>query len=73
MARDKVFGRATRFVVMPVEAVRANNIRTDDEVVEAQKLVDDDMIRALEEMVHAAKAGKLKDADAVLALGAAAW
>ena len=71
--QDKVFGRSTRYVVMPVEAVRAFNIRNNEEVAEAQKSVDDDMLQALEEMVNAARSEKLLDRDAVLALGAAAW
>ena len=71
--QDKVFGRSTRYVVMPVEAVRAFNIRNNEEVAEAQNSVDDDMLQALEEMVNAARSEKLLDRDAVLALGAAAW
>lgn len=71
--REKVFGRSTRYVVMPVEAVRAFNIRSNDEVAEAQGTVDDEMIQALEEMVNAARSERILDRDAVLALGAAAW
>lgn len=74
MQRNKeAFGRKVRYVVTPVETVRALNVRTDDEVIEAQKQFDmDDMISALEEMVNVAKAGKL-DGKAVLAMGALAW
>lgn len=66
------FGRATRFVVLPVEAVRMLNVRTDEQVVEAQKQVDDDMLAALEEMVNFARAGRL-EGTAALALQAIAW
>lgn len=74
MQRNKeAFGRKVRYVVTPVETVRALNVRTDDEVIEAQKQFDmDDMISALEEMVNVAKAGKL-DGKATLAMGALAW
>lgn len=74
MQRNKeAFGRKIRYVVTPVETVRALNVRSDDEVIEAQRQFEvDDMIAALEEMVNAARAGKL-DSKAVLALGAAAW
>lgn len=68
----EMFGRKVKFVVLPVEAVRTLNIRTSEQVIEAQKRVDGEMIRALEEMVNAAKAGKL-EGRAVLAMGAAAW
>ncbi len=66
------FGRAARFAVLPIEAVRINHIRTNEEVMEAQKGVDDDMIRALEEMVNAARAGRL-EGKAALALAAVKW
>jgi hypothetical protein len=69
---QRPFGRAIRYAVLPIEAVRINRIRTEDEVIEAQKGVTDDMIKALEEMVNAAKAGKL-EGRAALALGAAKW
>jgi hypothetical protein len=70
---EKIFGRAARFAVVPIETVRALNIRTDDQVVEAQKRVDEDMIRALEEMVNAAKAGRLLEGKNALAVAAIAW
>jgi hypothetical protein len=70
--KERPFGRATRFVVLPVEAVRTLNVRSDEEVVQAQKLVDEDMLKALEEMVNAAKAGKLEGRQA-LSIAAAAW
>lgn len=66
------FGRKARFAVVPIETVRALNIRTDAEVIEAQKQVGDDMLSALEEMVNAARAGRIEGKDA-LALGAIAW
>lgn len=71
--QEKIFGRTARFAVVPIEAVRTLNIRTDEEVVEAQKRVDEDMIRALEEMVNAAKAGRLLEGRNALALAAVAW
>lgn len=68
----KTVNRKTRFAVVRVEQVRAINARDDAEVVEAASTVSDDMIKALEEMVNAAKAGRLEGENA-LALGAAAW
>lgn len=70
---QQAFGRSVRYVVMPVEAVRALNIRSDEEVAEAQKLVDEDMLSALEEMVNAARSERLLDRDSVLSLGAVSW
>ncbi|MDT8757206.1 hypothetical protein MZO42_00710 [Sphingomonas psychrotolerans] len=70
---EKVFGRAARFAVVPIETVRAFNVRTDQEVAEAQKTVDEDMLNALEEMVNAARSERLLDRDSVLSLGAVAW
>jgi hypothetical protein len=69
----QAFGRSVRYVVLPVEAVRTLNVRTDEEVAEAQKQIDDDMISALEEMVNAARSERLQSREAVLALGAVAW
>jgi hypothetical protein len=68
----EVFGRKTQFVVMPVESVRMLNVRSNDQVVEAQKAVDDNMLDALEEMVNSARAGKL-EGDDVLRMAAIAW
>ncbi|HXQ73261.1 MAG TPA: hypothetical protein VN844_22365 [Pyrinomonadaceae bacterium] len=48
------------------------NIRTEQEVIEAQKAVDEDMLSALEEMVNAARAGKL-EGRAALAVAAIRW
>ncbi|MFW8584085.1 hypothetical protein ACOJBM_01470 [Rhizobium beringeri] len=45
---------------------------SDEDVVSAQSHVSKEMIAALEEMVNAAKAGRIKG-DEVLALGAVAW
>ena len=70
--RKKPFGRAARFAVVPIEAVRMLNIRTDEEVIEAQKQVDQEMIAALEEMVNSAKAGRL-EGRAALSMVAIAW
>jgi hypothetical protein len=74
MDRNKqAFGRKIRYAITPIETVRALNVRTDEEVIEAQKQFNtEDMISALEEMVNAARAGRL-EGKAVLALGAAAW
>lgn len=69
---EKMFGRSVRWVVQPVEAVRVGNIRTDDQVIEAQRDINTDMLRALEEMVNAAKAGRLEGA-AALNLAALKW
>lgn len=66
------FGRAARFAVVPIEAVRMFNIRTDDEVIEAQKGIDEEMLRALEEMVNFARAGRL-EGRAALAMAAIKW
>lgn len=66
------FKRATKYVVMPVAAVRTLNVRSEDEVIEAQKAIDEDMLSALEEMVNAARAGRLEGASA-LRMAAIAW
>ena len=68
----KKLDRQTKYAVVPVEKLRAINPLDDREVVEAQKGVTDDMIKAFEEMVNAAKAGRLQG-DGVLAIGALAW
>lgn len=64
--------RGVRFVVLPVEAVRMLNVRSDEEVVAAQSQVNDDMLNALEEMVNAARGGNLAG-EAALRLAAIAW
>lgn len=69
---SSAFGRSTQFVVLPVESVRTLNVRSDDEVIEAQKLVDDRMLAALEDMVNAARAGRL-EGNAALSISAVAW
>lgn len=66
------FGRRTKFAVVPIAAMRVNNIRSDDEVVRAQATVTPEMISALEEMVNAAKAGRLNSENA-LGIAALAW
>lgn len=65
-------GRGARFAVVPIEAVRMLNVRSDDEVVAAQKQINDEMITALESMIQTAKAGRI-EARAALAMGAVAW
>lgn len=65
-------GRSARYAVISIEAVRALNVRTEEEVIEAQKGVDEDMLSALEEMVNAARAGRLEGKSA-LALAAIKW
>ncbi len=69
--KPRLFGRAAQYVVTTVDAVRMFDIRTDDQVIEAQKGVDEDMLKALEEMVNAARAGRL-EANA-LSLAAIKW
>jgi len=68
----KSINRKTRYAVIPVKQLRTINALEDEEVIAAGAYVNKDMIEALEEMVNAAKAGKLKG-ESVLALGAAAW
>lgn len=68
----KVFGRASRYAVVPVSAVRMLNVRTEEEVIDAQAAITPDMIEALEEMINAAKSGRLSG-KAALAMGAVAW
>ena len=71
--RGKGFlGRQARFAVVPIDSVRMMNIRTEQEVIEAQKAVDEDMLSALEEMVNAARAGRL-EGKAALAIAAIKW
>ena len=72
MASNKKFGRSAKYVVLPVAAVRALNVRDDQQVCDAQAQVDDDMISALEEMVNNARAGKL-EGNAALSMAAVAW
>jgi ribosomal protein L1 len=72
MTLDRTITRSTRFAVVPVKEVRAINPLNDDDVVKAAKEVGPDMISALEDMVNAAKAGRL-EGQTVLAIGAAAW
>ncbi|NEP00411.1 MAG: hypothetical protein F6K58_17370 [Symploca sp. SIO2E9] len=64
--------RNIRYAVVPVEKLRAINPKTDQEVIAAQKTLDQGTIEALEEMINAAKAGRLED-NSVLSLRAAAW
>jgi len=68
----KKISRRTRYAVIPVQQLRAINALDDEEVAAAARSVNPDMISALEEMVNAAKAGRL-EGESVLALGAAAW
>lgn len=72
MAESQEFGRATRFVVLPVDAVRTLNVRSEEQVMEAQKGVTPEMIGALEEMVNAARAGNL-EGRAALSMAAIKW
>jgi hypothetical protein len=64
--------RGAKFAVTSIDAVRFNNIRTDEEVIEAQKGITEDMLKSLEEMVNAARAGKL-EGRAALSLAAVKW
>lgn len=72
LSQEMPFGRNAQYAVLPIDAVRVNNIRSNEEVIEAQKGITDDMIEALESMVNAAKAGRL-EGKAALALGAVKW
>ena len=64
--------RTIQYAVIEAERLRQINPLNDHEIIAAQKNVTDDMIRALEQMVNAARAGSLQG-EAVLALRAAAW
>jgi len=64
--------RTIEYAVIEAERLREINPLNDHEIIAAQKNVTDDMIRALEQMVNAARAGTLQG-EAVLALRAAAW
>lgn len=64
--------RKAKFAVISTDQLRAINPLGDDEVVAAQSEVSKEMIAALEEMVNAAKSGRLAG-DEVLAMGAIAW
>lgn len=64
--------RKTKFAVIRTEQLRAINPLDDKQVIEAQSAVSKDMIAALEDMVNAAKAGRL-EGDQVLAMAAAWW
>ncbi|WP_425101846.1 hypothetical protein [Tropicibacter sp. S64] len=64
--------RKAQFAVISTKQLRAINPLDDKQVVEAQSEVSKEMIAALEEMVNAAKAGRLAGEE-VLAMGAIAW
>lgn len=68
----KPHGRGARFAITSIDAVRFNNIRTDEQVIEAQRGITEDMLKSLEEMVNAARAGKL-EGRAALAIAAIKW
>lgn len=70
--RQDIFGRATRYCVIPHDTLAAFNLRPQEELVKVQGLVDDEMLNALEAMVKAARAGTL-EGEAALALEACAW
>jgi hypothetical protein len=63
---------AARFCVLSHSTLAAFNERTPEQVIRAQRNVDDDMLGALESMVRAARAGRLEGADA-LAQECVAW
>ncbi len=63
--------RSTKYAVIPVKSLRAINPLSDDQVVAAQANVTPDMIRALEDMVNAAKSGSI--GDRALSMRAVAW
>lgn len=64
--------RAVKYAVVPVATLRAFNVRSDEEVIDAQCQVDDEMLKALEEMINTARAGKL-ESFAALSTAAVAW
>lgn len=72
MSTEKAFGRSTKYVVLPVETVRAFNIRSEKEVMSAQSRVNKDMLSALEGMIKAARAGQLEGSTALMQ-EAVAW
>lgn len=61
-----------RFCVVDEVVLAAVNKRSDGEIIEAQRRVDDRMVGALEQMVQAARAGQI-GTEAALALEAVAW
>lgn len=61
-----------RYCIVTEGTLAAFNRRSDDEIVEAQKQIDESMISALEGMVKAARAGRI-EGKAALALEACAW
>ena len=72
MAQGNPLGRSARYAITSIDAVRLNNIRTDEQVIEAQRGITPDMMNALEEMVNAARAGKL-EGRAALTVAAIKW
>ncbi|XKM37945.1 hypothetical protein A4U53_004395 (plasmid) [Rhizobium ruizarguesonis] len=64
--------RKAKFAVISTAQLRAISPLSDEDVISAQSHVSKEMIAALEEMVNAAKAGRVKG-DEVLAFGAVAW
>ena len=62
--------RETKYAVIPVSALRAIQARTDEEVVEAQRSLNPDVIGALEELVNAAKSDALSSGDQALGIAA---
>lgn len=63
---------AARFCVVPERSLRMLNERTPEQIIEAQRELDDGLLNALESMVKAARAQQL-EGRAALAMEAVAW
>lgn len=64
--------RPIQFCVVSQKSLARIHDRTDEEIIVAQKKVDDSMLKAMETMVKAARAGTL-EGRAALGLACAAW
>lgn len=61
-----------RFCIVPERSLAVFNERSEEEIVRAQRIMNDDVIKALEGMVKAARAGRI-EGRAALSLEAVAW
>jgi hypothetical protein len=61
-----------QFCVLSHKALAQVHERSDKDILEAQRKIDDKMLSAMEEMVKAAKAGRL-EGKAALGLACVAW
>jgi hypothetical protein len=64
--------RGARFCIVPERSMAVFNNRSEDEIAEAQRFVDPQLISALESMVKAARGGRI-EGRAALSLEAVAW